>query len=329
MEKKKLSYEQNVQAAILFLNMFDLYVEKKEEILIGDTLKIMTADEINVGFIGLGEDAISITSQTDLGFLTALYETSSFYGLADLECPGFFVQWGTEINYSIAKNDIEKITGVSMIDCTMDTEFGTHFIGRQTLDYLVKENKVMSLKFMLDGEVFDAQFFCGDEHEIIEVRPHDDLNGFINHVIKKGEKYPFQYRKISGIYSAGNKQRHQFISLTMTEKFRKEYDIKRKIHNKIEYKESDGSDNSSGTIIKMGKIMQDLDPDMYEKIEYIRELLSAGNVSLLDSFISVSLGNYKAEEVQALLGTTLNPMKYAGTAKKLYFGKNLYRITGF
>lgn len=331
--KKQLSYEQNIRAAIVFLNMFGVLVEERENIFLGNTLKVTSSEGLELGNVNIEEDRISITTRTDLGFLSAKYQLITASGSRDIESVGapVFAQWNTDIDYTIMKNDIESFHGKFMVDCFADEKFEISCLCRHTLDYLVGGNKAMSLKFQLNGETFGVVFFDGNLQENIKLMPFDSLNGFIIHDIKKGDygNDGFPYRKYSGIFSAGDELGHQFKAFTITSEYRDVQDFKQVYYDKNGCtKKSCGDDRE--TIVQMGTAMQALDPDMYAKIDYIKKLLTAGKTSLLDSFISVSLESFNDAEIQALFGITRNPLEYDDATKQLkhlYFGvKNQFKF---
>lgn len=78
------------------------------------------------------------------------------------------------------------------------------------------------------------------------------------------------------------------------------------------------SSDSSTLLIQIGKLRQENDSNMYDRIVNIRNSLTSGDVSLLDSFISVSLDNYDNEVIEALLGL----QGQSRELKNIYFGTN-------
>lgn len=86
-------------------------------------------------------------------------------------------------------------------------------------------------------------------------------------------------------------------------------------------------DNSRELLLQKGKLMQNLDPDMFKKIKKLRDVLLIGDISLLDNLVSVCYDSFTDEEISALLGVKRQPMNYQDGANSLinsYFdiGKN-------
>ena len=331
MNEIELTYEQNLRAAIVFINMFGLLVEEKEDLCQGDTLKIMTSDGMAVGNIALNKEKINITAQTELGPLNASYKkvTASTFIDEEQDHPGAFASWCTKIGYTISRSDEEKIEGLFICPCTMDTEFGINCACGHKLDCFVNANKTMSLKVGVDFSLFEADIFNGDLHESIQILPNDDINGYIKYQIKQGVygENGFPYQKYSGILPDSNDQEQLLCALTMTSRY-KERVVEQQTYKKIGH-EKKYEINSKETIIQMGTIMQSLNPDMYEKIQEIKNCLTVGKTSLLDSFITTSLGDYDDAEINALLGIERKPMERNSgkTLVQTYFGNKLFRLT--
>ena len=75
--------------------------------------------------------------------------------------------------------------------------------------------------------------------------------------------------------------------------------------------------------IQRGLLMQQLDNDMLEKVQLLREIFTIDGISLLDNLISVCYDSYTDEELVALLGTKRPTPIYQDGAKTLtdsYFG---------
>ena len=323
----KLTYEQNLRAAIVFLNMFNLTIEEKENLCYSSDLKIISSDSEVLGKIHLEEEKIIINTQTDLGLLEASYQTINASRSFDVEYQATHTSWNFDINYTIHKNNDEKFTGLFYVDIVADTQFGTHCICRPILDYIIKDKKVMSLKFQLDGSTFKAEFWDDDFYEVINFMPFDSLNGYIIHDIKEGkyENSCYPYRKYSGIFSFSELEKNKFKAFSITYEYGNISDNKVIPYEKENYKEGSWSD-SRETIMQFGNTMQEFNPSTYDKIKKIKALLTEKNTSLLDYFINVSLGSFNDEEIKALLGIERKPLEYKGKVKELkqiYFGDDV------
>lgn len=335
---KKLSYKQNLRAAIVFLNMFGLFVDENETIYPNGILKVFDLNKKETGTITFEEDRVVIMTQTDLGLLSASYQMTEASGFRDLESARAprYAEWYSKINYIIEKNNSERFEGTTLIACSIDDEFGIKCSCHHALDYFVNDNKIVSLKIQLDGKALEIILLDQDIEEDIIIMPFDDMNGFIIHDIKKGEwsfTKDHEYRKYSGVFSAGRSQKHQFRAFTVINENKKKEkhqflyendNIKEAFYDKVDYDEELDTGVNCQTVVKMGKVMQEWDPDMYFKIDCVKEALSSGNISLLDSFISTGFERYTDEMIEALFGIERKPLTYGGnirTLKLIYYGE--------
>lgn len=149
---------------------------------------------------------------------------------------------------------------------------------------------------------------------------------FLLHDIKKGkydeEKHAYPYRRYAGVFNCAEigedkDKLHIFLN-------EEEY------HNQIscrnEFPLKVGEDKSEALVIQKGMLMRELDPDMFEKIKKLREILFIGDVSLLDNLVSVCYDSYTDEELSALLGVNRQRMNYQNGADSLvnsYYGVNI------
>lgn len=93
-----------------------------------------------------------------------------------------------------------------------------------------------------------------------------------------------------------------------------------------------GDEKSSELLIQKGKLMQQLDPTMFQRIRELRKVLSIGDNSILDNLISVCYDSYTDEEINALLGLERKKMIYqdgADSLKNSYYGigRNSYFLS--
>lgn len=317
MGKIALSLDQNIRSSIVFLEMFGLFLEKTENVNLGETLKIVDSTTSEVGSVLIEQEKISISAQTALGNLEASYKPTLASGFVDIESQRWprFANWNTNIDYSINENQSSKIIGRIGIDCSMDDEFGIRCLCRPLLECWENDNKRMSLLFQRDGKTFGLDFTNGEYRESIELRPFDSMNGYLLHTIKAGEydkeKGGYPFRKFSGVLQKSEVERGKLRTLNYTEEYDETIDVAHYSCDKTnkEYGKED--------VVQMGLLMKTIDPDMYEKIAGVKKLLTAGNISLLDSFVNASLGSFSDVEVFSLLGIQRQPKK---SVSETYFG---------
>lgn len=306
----KLSYEQNMRASIVFLSMFGSKIEEREDISIGDILLITDKDKQEVGKVEIQEKKIIIESQTELGMLYATYDTVKTTDLQNFNNS----KWNTDISYVINKNEIEKFIGTFSLTYSTDDKFGVYYKCRPTLNHLIDDKLVMSLKLERDGEIFGLEFWDKDKHERIKIIPFSNINGYIFHTITKG-KYEnnkgYSYRKFFSIIKGIGININHLRVLSFTE----EDD---KFLNYFQFYEKIAEDKKDRKyIVQMGHLANEEDPDMYDRIYDVKMLLTAGDVSLLDNFVNASLESFlSGEEIEALLGILRKPIEL-GTSKRL------------
>ena len=104
---RTLSNKENANSANVFLNIFGLAIEEKEEIMPGERLKVFTENNQEVGHITFYEDEIDIRTQTGLGFLHAYFEKPKVTSFEDVEMNRTkHSTWQNNIHYNIQRGDI-------------------------------------------------------------------------------------------------------------------------------------------------------------------------------------------------------------------------------
>jgi len=325
MGNQKLNYDKNLNAAKVFLNMFHLEVLERIKVEVGDILPIVDDGLEEVGSIAFLDDTISINAMSDIGILKASYKPAIANLGIDSEsynCPRYG-HWNTEIKYEVKKNNGEIFNGNCIISASIDDEFGMSVIGRHKFYYFVNGLLAMNLKMQLNGAVFDLTLFNKDEVETISIR-HFSLSGsLMRHEIKKG-KYVSNIGYPKQFYTSilGGETSPTMIAVRALEQMGEEKDFRREEFLKEDYNSERGR-CGRGIILQLGSIMREYDPSCFERINDVRNILTFGNGSLLDSFINTSLSSYSDAEIEALFGFKRKPIKYQGRVrelKELYFG---------
>lgn len=327
MSRQQLNYDKNLRAAIVFLNMFKLGVFEKFIPEVGATLPIVDEKNQEVGSISFFEDTININAMSDIGLIKANFKPVYAEVGKDIEALGNprYGHWNTDIRYEIDKNSSEKLIGLCSINASIDDEFGTSVLTRHSMQCLVNDKPVMYLKMQFNGFVFSLTLINNDLEEVIDISPFALSGSFMRHVIRKGKYVSdvgYLYQYFTSILTCGNSP--TMIIVRKEEESGTTLDFKREEVNKDGYNSLNGR---CGRMIipQLGTLMKEYDPNMFTKINDIREFLSCGDVSLLDSFISTSLSSYTDAEIEALFGIKREPLKYRGRIrelKDLYFGSS-------
>lgn len=250
--------------------------------------------------------------------LEAYFDIAKMSEFVDPECKNaqfaLFGQWFSKIRFQVQNPNNIKLYGEFLLNCSIDTEFGVSCLCHPLINCDVDGKGNITLKIIRNGRTFGFEVSAGSYNETIDIMPWDDINGFIKHVISNGK---YEYRKHAGVFSSGKGNEDKLhVFLTETKKdnqisFRNEFPLKA------------GDDKSKILVIQKGMLMQDLDPDMFVKIKKLRDVLSIGDITLLDNLVSVCYDSYTDEELSALLGIKRQRIAYQDSANSLinsYFG---------
>lgn len=323
MSEKYLTLEQNACAARIFLNTFGLTLENVSDINQFSKIKIFDKSMHEVGELRFENGKVIMSANYNDCMLNANFDLAKMSGFVDQECKSapfaLFGQWSSKIIFQVQKPNHIKLSGEFLVSNSVDTEFGVSCSCHPLINYEVPEIGNIILKILRNGSTFQLDIGASENHEVIDIRPWDELNGFFLHDIKEGkydkEKHAYPYRKRVGIFNAAERDK---LRIFLSEK---EYHNQRAFKN--EFSPKAGDDNSKETLLQKGKLMQDLDPDLFEKIKKSREVLSIGEVPLLDNLVSVCYDSYTDEEISTLLGISRQKMKYQNGANSLvnsYYG---------
>ena len=322
MGEKYLTLEQNTCAARIFLNIFGLTLENTSDVNEFSKIKIFDKVMNEVGELHFNNGKVIMSVNYNDSMLEASFDIAKMCGFVDIECENaLFGQWSIKIAFQVQKPNNVKLFGEFLIYSSADSEFGISCRCHPLINCDIAGQSNITLKILRNGRTFGLEVASGSYNETIDIMPWDDMNGFIKHVILNGEydskRYKHKYKKYMGVFSAGQGDEdklHVFLSET-------EWDNQISFRNEFPLKI--GDDNSETLVIQKGMLMKDLDPDMFEKIKKLREVLSIGDVFLLDNLVSVCYDSYTDEELSALLGVNRQRMNYQNGADSLinsYFG---------
>ena len=236
-------------------------------------------------------------------------------------------QWSSNINFQLQKQNNIKLSGEILIESSMDVEFGVSCLCHPLIKCEVPKRENIVLKILRNGSIFHTKINSGENEEVIEIAPWSALDGVLLHDIKKGQydekKGVYPYRKYVGVFNTSENKLHVFLNET-------EYNDQLSFRNEFLSKKDN---NVRETLLQVGKLMQDVDANMYEKIKELKELFFIGDISLLDNLISVCYDSYTDGEIEALLGIKRIPMAYQDKADNLvdsYYGtrNNSYFLKG-
>jgi hypothetical protein len=257
---------------------------------------------------------VIMSAKYSKGKLTASYDIAKLFGFVDIESDNaLFGQWSSKINFQIENSD-HNIKGEFLVANTADSQFGISCLCHPLLTLNIPDKGDITLKFLRDGCVFYFEFNTENYNETIEFKP---VSEYIRHVITKGEynqeKHQYPYRKYVGVFNAAERgEDKDKLNMFLNEEQNGEIlnsrrDLVKKV-DKNSYRQLN---------IQRGLLMQQLDSDMLEKVQLLREIFTIDGISLLDNLISVCYDSYTDEELVALLGTKRPTPIYQDGAKTL------------
>ncbi|MBE6138823.1 MAG: hypothetical protein E7173_03680 [Firmicutes bacterium] len=320
MGEKYLTLEQNICAARIFLNTFGFILEDVEELNEFSKIKIYDKSMNDVGQLCFNNGKVIMAAKYSRSTLTARYDIAKIFGFVDIESNNaIFGQWSSKIDFQI-ENNTTNINGQFVIANTVDSQFGISCRCHNLMTLNTPDKGDITLRILRDGCVFYFEFNTENYNETIEFKP---ISEFIRHVITKGEynqaKHQYPYRKYVGVFNAAeNGEDKDKLNMFLSE----EQD-----GNLLNYRrdlvEKVDKDNYREMNIQRGLLMKQLDSDMLEKVQLLREMFTIDGVSLLDNLISVCYDSYTDEELVALLGTERPTPVYqdgSGNLTDSYFG---------
>ncbi len=311
MKETTMSYENSLRDARVFLNTFGLILEDSFD----EKISIFDKSGNEVGYLSKIDNRINISVDYNGILLEADYYLPKIIAFVDVEDNDqLFGQWNSEI-FFVLKKDKLKMNGEFLISSSMGSEFGSKCVCHPIIRCDLAELGKVELEILRKGKTFGLNYKTYNLKESIEVRPFDNLNGYIKHDILYGEydytRSAFPYRRYSGVFTGGESEKSKLHVFLNEEKYHECLDFKNGYVDKIK------SDMSSESIIQKGNLMKDLDPDMYKKIKTLFRIMMFDNFSLLDNLISVCYDSYTDEELFALLGIERKKFIYQNGQTKL------------
>ncbi len=316
-----LNLKHNLNIAQIFLNTFGLVLGDTKEADAFSQIKIFDQDRNEVGELSLTNDKVIISANYHKNVLNASFDIAKLSSFIDFECESapaaMFGKWSSKVVFQVQKSNNINLSGELLMTCSADTELGISCLCHPLVNCEVPGKGQIILKILRDGSTFNLEIIAKENYEVIDIRPWDWLNGFILHDKKSGkydeEKFAYPYRRYAGVFngaeSGENKNKlHVFLS---------EEEYENQLTFRSEFPPKVGDDNSRETLLQKGRLMQDLDPNMYEKIQKLRDILLIGDISLLDNLFSVCYDSYTDEELNSLLGVNRQKLNYQNGADNL------------
>lgn len=312
--EKKLDIKYNIPAIKAFLNIFDLTLEDKEEVLIGDILKVI-GDNEEVGVVKFDYGEIKVKARSKYGIVKAQTGYADAFSLTDMESldsigmVGLYLSWFNNFMFSLDN----KITGDLNFSVKLDNEFGN----RANLHAKLKmqdENKKYIMKFQEEGYNLHYLEEGKDYQEKIIYDLFDSLNhSYIHHSITKNildndiVKKHYEGAFIEKGYD--NKENNTAVNV-------KEIDNKLVDKKYLDFPKK-GLDDEEVEVINKGEVFTSISLNTKDKIKSLIE-----KFTFLEKIFIYSFNNFSNKEIYALFG--LNKDKY--TLDNFYFDKGKFLV---
>lgn len=324
--EKRLTNEQNIRSAIIFLNTFGLTLEEKDTIIAGEILRVYREDKV-VGKVNINEDQFIIETASNFGYLKASYDIAKYSAFVAIESIvdedyAKYAQWANEITYTIEQNDQIKMQGTFNVTCTADTEFGIKCLCHPTCTYYGNDGSLMELKMQKDGSLFNYKYEKEEIKEDIDFDLFNPYLGYFHHTISKGEYENgkgWPYIEHYGVSNKSEKDNH----LLIIRDYIVEYQNRTK-YNSLEVEKVSKTDEDKLLKQKI-ELIQLVGQPAFKRIQSLIDFFTIGGVSLIDNFINVSMIFYTDEEIKGLLGIDRVKMDFQNgedNLKDAYFGIN-------
>ena len=315
MYEKIMSYENSLRDAKIFLNTFGFILEEGNK----EKLNIYDKNKNIVGILNKIDNRINISVEYNGLLLEADYYIPKIISFVDIEDDNqLYGQWSSEIFFILKKDNI-KMNGEFLISSSLDSEFGPRCVCHPIIRCNLDEPAEIEIEILRNGNTFGLKFKTFNTKENIQIKPFDDMNGYIRHDILYGAydftRSSYPYRKYSGVFPSSSNEPNKLHAFLHENKYNECIDFKEQQIDKVK------TDTSSDSIIQKGNLMKELDPKMYKEIKVLVELLKIEDISLLDNLISVCYDSYTDEEVYALLGIKRKPFVFQNGEVNL---KNAY-----
>ena len=311
--EKYLSLEQNLCAARVFLNTFGFVLENEVDVSMDSEIQILNQKGKTVGKLYFGNFQVVINAEYEEGSLDASYPFAKALGFVDRECGNaLYEQWANDISFTLQKENHITLDGHFIVNASLDLEFGITCSCYPEFVCKVPNFYTIFFHMLKDGSVLRADIGFEDGSEVIDVSPGMSLGTFMFHRIKH-EKDEYSYERYAGVFNGAESGEYK----DTLHVFMQEKENKNTLYYRNEFAPRVLEKGSTEAFIQKGMLMQELDSDMFQKIQGLRELFQIDGIFLLDRLISVCLNHYTDEEIQSCLGLTRKPMVYQNGTEKL------------
>ena len=318
-----LNNNQAIRAGICFANMFGIYVKDEELFNNDDTIAYpLFHKDTNIGYISIRDKKVIIRASKIKDFeLLARYDIPYASGMEDAESglTGIVcADWNNKIECLIRTNDGMEIRGDIIMSCSADKEFGSKCTIHSDFDVANAPLGNFNLKFNNKGYNFAYSNKNDKFEENIDI---SFIRDYIGHTIcgDFDENGDWRSRKIAGAGTAYYDRTKRVRWYRKTQRIINDHI--EDIHVLEDNHDLMGSYGDVIQSIQLGKAAQLVAPDMFKRIQQIRECLKINDTYLFDYLVDAMFSN--KELTKATFGYIPENVNYQNGETKLkdaYFG---------
>ncbi len=304
--EKIFDIKYNIPAIKAFLNIFDLTLEDKDEVVTGDILKVI-GDNEKVGVVKFNNNDIEVKALSKYGIVKA--QTGYANVFKNVKALGLYAFLFNDFTFSLDN----KITGDLNFGVKLDNEFGNR-ANLHTKLKIQDEKKKYTIKFQEEGyNLYYLEENKDYQEQIIYDLFDSFTHSYIHHSITKNildnsiVKNYYESAFIGKGYD--NKENNTVVNV-------------KKINNELVDKKylefpKKGLDDEEVEVINKGEVFASISPNTQVKIKSLIE-----EFPFLEKIFIYSFNNFSNKEIHALFG--LNKDKY--TLDDFYFDKGKFLV---
>lgn len=287
LSKECLTPMQNISVARVFLNILG-YKLDDTEFDYDSTMDIYDKNNHVCGFLQYTIDKVYIYAKG----LEASYSNPEVFSISDTECGNnSYKYWTIILNFILNLDNNNTLHGKCHFNAHSDTELGNIITCHPNLKIQNCDLGNVDINILSSGKFIGVNIQNGDKNEFIEVRPISSFSSIMKHIITEGKKQNhFLYPRYSSTVIRNNDNHFEASKLSYIDKHTIEN------FNKLFSKPSEQQ------YIKIGLLMNDINPDMSIRLRDISQFLRYNDTPIFDNFISASLDNFSNNEIKLLFG---------------------------
>lgn len=304
--EKIFDIKYNIPAIKAFLNIFDLTLEDKDEVLMGDILKVIE-DNKEVGVVKFNNNDIEVKALSKYGIVKA--QTGYANVFKNVKALGLYAFLFNDFTFSLDN----KITGDLNFGVKLDNEFGNR-ANLHTKLKIQDEKKKYTIKFQEEGyNLYYLEENKDYQEQIIYDLFDSFTHSYIHHSITKNILDNDIVKKHYEGAFIGKGYDNKYCNTAVNVK---------KINNELVDKKylefpKKGVDDEEVEVINKGEVFASISPNTRVKINSLVE-----KFPFLEKIFIYSFNNFNNKEIYALFG--FNKDKY--TLDDFYFDKGKFLV---